>query len=95
MLVDSDHRVWSCGSYEDPPPDDAPPVFVPVWPASSPSAASVVLIACGFEHSVLVLASGCCLAWGSNAHGQLGVSCAVTMFSKQPRYALAAPFLDL
>ena len=86
VVVDARHNVWFCGSYEDLAASEQPPVFVTVWPTLQPSAsANVSLVACGFDHSVLVLASGLCLAWGSNSHGQLGISPADTLFSKQPQ----------
>ena len=94
MLVDSDHRVWFCGSFGDLPADAAPPSFVSVWPAPSQApAAQVTLVACGFDYSVLVLGTGRCFAWGHNHHGQLGASASELLFSEHPRSAARDIFL--
>ena len=88
VLLDTTRRVWFCGSYDDLSPDETPPVFRLVEPGPSlPLACSVVFVACGFDHSVLLLASGCCFAWGHNDHGQLGVSASDILFSQHPRSA--------
>ncbi len=88
VLLDTTHSVWFCGSYDDLPPDEAPPVFrLVALPPLLPLQSSVVYVACGFDYSVLLLASGCCFAWGCNDHGQLGVSAADILFSRHPRCA--------
>lgn len=88
VLLDTAHRVWFCGSYDDLSPDETPPVFRRVvLPPSLPPPSHVVHVACGFDYSVLLLASGCCFAWGRNDHGQLGASAADILFSRHPRSA--------
>ncbi len=86
MLVDNMNTVWFCGSYDELPHDDPPPVFVQAWPAPFQSQTSNVgLVACGFDFSVLVLENGCCFAWGHNDFGQLAVSSSELRFSQHPR----------
>jgi hypothetical protein len=66
--------------------DMPPPHFVPVWPQQSASfAASVAFVACGFDHSVLLLSTGALFAWGCNSQGQLGASALYLPFSRTPR----------
>jgi hypothetical protein len=86
VVTDAQHCVWFCGSHNDLPVGSPPPVFVQVWPVPClVASANVALVACGFDHSVLVLECGSCFAWGSNAHGQLAVAPADLLFSEHPR----------
>ena len=86
VIADTQHRVWVCGGYDESAEDMPPPHFVPVWPQQSASfAASVAFVACGFDHSVLLLSTGALFAWGCNSQGQLGASALHLPFSRTPR----------
>ena len=86
VIADTQHCVWFCGGYDQSAEDSPPPHFVQVWPEQSARfSASVAFVACGFDHSALLLTTGACLAWGCNSNGQLGASAIDLPFSHTPR----------
>jgi alpha-tubulin suppressor-like RCC1 family protein len=93
VTADTQHCVWVCGGYDQSADkqDSPPPHFVQVWPEQSARfSTSVAFVACGFAHSVLLLTTGACLAWGCNSNGQLGASAIDLPFSHLSALRLAA-----
>ena len=62
------------------------PIAVDLAPVSS-----VLSVACGRAHSVIVSKSGQIFAFGDNSKGQLGLHNEVTMFSYKPVHVSNLP----
>jgi E3 ubiquitin-protein ligase HERC4 len=86
VLLTDGSEVWSCGSNEKGQCGQETSSTRPARIDSlSVPGLRVTQVACGHSHSLALTAEGLLYAWGSNEHGQLGVSPSSTSHLGQPR----------